>query len=68
MEKPVAADRAEAHDLAVLVGNFDQEFGFVNGAGVVFETADDGGVYADAVGAIAGCNKHCRHFLKFFKP
>ena len=46
---PAAADRAEAHDLAVLVGDLGEQFGLVDGAGVVFEAAHDGGVDPDAV-------------------
>ena len=48
-----AADRAEAHELAVFVLRLDQEFGFEHGAGVVFEATNDGGIDADTVDAIA---------------
>ena len=38
---PAAADRAEAHGLAVLVDDRDGDLGFEHGAGVVLEAADD---------------------------
>ncbi len=41
---PAAADRAEADGTAVLVLDLEGEFGLEDGAGVVFEAADDGGV------------------------
>ena len=44
---PAAADRAEAHDLAILVGDFGKKLGLVDRPGVVFETANDGGIDAD---------------------
>ena len=50
---PAAADRAEADDLALLVGDFGQQFGLVDRAGVIFEAADDGGIDRMRSGAIA---------------
>ena len=41
---PAARDRAEADGLAVVAFDFEGEIGFVDGAGVIFEAADDGGV------------------------
>src|SRR5579863_2539147 len=50
-DKPVvpaaAADRAEADRLAVLAGRFEGQLGFEDGAGVIFEASDDGGVDYD---------------------
>ena len=46
---PAAADRAEAHRAALLVLGLEQEFDFVDRAGVIFEAADDGGIDADAI-------------------
>ena len=37
---PAAADRAEAHGLAVLVDDGNGDLGFEHGAGVVLEAAD----------------------------
>src|SRR5438067_1466522 len=51
-----AADRAEAYGTALLVLGVEQEFDLVDGAGVVFEAADDGGVDLDAIFAVAGGN------------
>ena len=39
---PAAADGAEAHELAVLVARFHQQFAFEDGTGVIFETANHG--------------------------
>ncbi len=38
---PAAADRAEAHGLAVVVDDGDGDLGFEHGAGVVLQAADD---------------------------
>ena len=38
---PAAADRAEAHGLAVVVSHFGGDLGLEHGAGVVLEAADD---------------------------
>ena len=65
---PAAADRAEAHDLAVLVGDFGQQFGLEDRAGVVFEAADDGGVDRDAVGHRSLPHARARNLLQFVKP
>ena len=46
---PAAADRAEAHRAAFLVFGFDQQFNFVDRAGVVLEAADDGGIDANTI-------------------
>ena len=46
---PAAADRAEAHRAAFVVFGFDQQFNFVDGAGVVLEAADDGWIDANSV-------------------
>src|SRR5262249_38303538 len=51
---PAAADRAEAHRLAIVAGGGEGEFDLVDGAGVVLEAADDGGVDNDATIEIAG--------------
>src|SRR5205085_949627 len=51
---PAAADRAEAHRAALLVFRFDQQLNLVDRTGVVLETADDGGVDLDAIGAVTG--------------
>ena len=44
---PAAADRAEATTWPFSLGTVEEKFGLVDGAGVVFEAADDGGVDAD---------------------
>ena len=44
---PAAADRAEANRAAFFVLGLDQQFNFKNGAGVIFETADDGRIDLD---------------------
>ena len=55
---PAAADRAEANGAAFLVFGFEQKFYFVDGAGVVLEAADDGGIELYSTIAITcGANK-----------
>ena len=63
-----AADRAEAHGLAVLVDDGDGDLGFEDGAGVVLEAADDGGIDANAILAISGCFDSARNCFKFVEP
>ncbi len=46
---PAAADRAEDDFLALFVGDGEGQFDLEDGAGVIFEAADDGGVDLDAV-------------------
>src|SRR5712692_644474 len=46
---PAAADRAEADGVSFFVLRFEGEFGFENGAGVIFEAADDGSINTYAV-------------------
>ena len=41
---PSPADRAEDDGLALLVGHLERELRLEDGAGVVFEAADDGGI------------------------
>ena len=52
---PAAADRAEAHRAAFLVFGVEQEFNFVDRAGVVFETADDGRIDHGSVVTVTCC-------------
>ena len=52
-----AADGAEHHVLALFVLHLEGEFDLEDRAGVVFEATDDGGVDADAVGAVAAALK-----------
>ena len=53
MEDPVDVAKiktaTEAHVLAVLVGDFGEQLGLEDRAGVVFEAADDGGVDYDPI-------------------
>src|SRR5690606_20970214 len=61
---PATRHRSEAHGIALLVLHFEGELGLVNGAGVIFEAADDGGVDADTISAVASrLDKSC-DFLK----
>ena len=46
---PAAADRAESDGTAFVVFGFDQQFNFVDRAGVVFESADDGRIDKDTI-------------------
>ena len=46
---PSPADRAEDDRLAFFVRHFEGELGFEDGAGVVFEAADDGGIDTDSI-------------------
>ena len=46
---PAAADRAEHDRLALLVRDLERQLGLEDGAGVVFEAADDRGIDSDAV-------------------
>jgi hypothetical protein len=50
---PAARDRAELARAALLVEDLEGQFGLEDGAGVVAEATDDGGVDDDAVGAVA---------------
>ena len=47
-----ATDRAEAHRAAFFVLGFEGEFYLVDGACVVFEAANDGGIDADTIGSV----------------
>ena len=64
---PAAADRAEAHGLAVLVFDRKGQFGLEHGAGVVFEAAHDRGVDADAIFAIAAGAHELGDRIEFFE-
>ncbi len=50
---PAPADRAEHDGLALLVRHLEGELRFEDGAGVVFEAADDGRIDLNSVRAIA---------------
>src|SRR5258705_5327885 len=50
---PAAADRAEAHGPAFFVFGVEQQFYFVDRAGVIFEPAHDGGIDADPIFGVA---------------
>src|SRR5690606_23288804 len=60
-----AADRAEDHVLALFVLHLEGEFDLEDGARVVFEAADHGGVDLDAVGPVAARQKEALHLAKF---
>ena len=49
------ADRTKAHRATFFVLGFEGEFYFVNGTGVVFEAADDGGIDDNLISPVARC-------------
>ena len=63
---PAAADRAEAHGPAFFVLGLEQEFDLVDGAGVVFEPADDGGIDADACSSVVRGSRQTCNLLSSF--
>src|SRR5690606_10330532 len=50
---PAASDGTELPGTALFVEDLEGQFGLEDGAGIVAEAADDGGVDDDAVGAVA---------------
>ena len=50
---PTAADRTKHDRLALFVGHLERQFNLEDGAGVVFEAADDRGIDADTPVVIA---------------
>jgi hypothetical protein len=62
---PPAGDRAELARAALLVGDLEGQFGLEDGAGVVAEAPDDGGVDDDAVGAVSLGLEEFRDLLEF---
>src|SRR5690606_16629344 len=62
---PAAADRAEAHDFSLFVGDLGEEFGLVDGAGVIFEAAHDRFIYPNSITPVSGSFAK-RSYLKQF--
>ena len=51
---PAAADRTEAYRFAVIAGDFEGQFGFEHGSGIVIEATDDGIINAYAIFLVPG--------------
>ena len=64
---PAAADRAEAHRAAFFVFRLEQQFDLEDRAGVVFETADDGGINCNTTAEITCRRSQNTNLLELFK-
>ena len=61
---PAACNGAELYRLALLVLNIKGKLSLINRASIITETAHDGGVDDNAVGAIALCREQIGDLLK----
>src|SRR3984957_19981516 len=64
---PPATDRAETHGATFFVFGFERQFNFEDGAGVIFETANDRWINFYLVRAVTSGLKKNSHFLEFME-